>query len=213
MKTFDNSISKKMDYPTPIRISQAEPWQWNLLAKAFLNDPTLNFWLGKKTNEKVLQDFFEAVIKDTLASDGAVFCSPDQKVILIWTRHAYSKETPSEWKQRWHQVLESEGVKRYYWLYEASGLQIDEDKLDKSMLPDYIAVSPESQGVGYGSYILKWTLDHFESLGYEVPFLLASTRRSAKLYGPLLGFHFHKEILTPESSDIPAGVFMKRNVI
>ncbi|HEY8915622.1 MAG TPA: GNAT family N-acetyltransferase [Chitinophaga sp.] len=195
----------------PVRITTPEPWTWEVLAKAFLPDPTLNFWLGKKTNEKVLRDFFEEVVKDTLSSGGEVFGSPDHKAVLVWTRLGYTLEPPTEWKQRWYDVLDPEGVKRYYWLYEAGELGLDEDQLKRSMLPDYGAVLPESQGRGYMSHLLKWTVNYYEEQGYDVPFILASTRRSAKLYCPLVGFHLHKEVFVPEFGEIPVGVFLKRN--
>lgn len=73
------------------------------------------------------------------------------------------------------------------------------------------AFLPECQGKGYGCHLFKRTLDHFDEQGFESPMILASTRRSAKLYGPLLGFHIHKEVFAPGVDAIPAGVFMKRN--
>lgn len=172
----------------PIKITQAEPWQWEILAEAFLNDPTLNFWLGEKTSMASLCEFFEAVIKDTLDSGGAVFSSPDQKVVIVWTRHEYTYlESPGKWKQRWYEILDPEGVKRYKWTYATGDVEIDPSRIRNSMLPDYIGVKSGTQGRGYGSHILKWTLNYFDQLGFESPYLLASTRRSAKLYGPLMG--------------------------
>lgn len=195
----------------PIQFTEPEPWQWEVLAKAFVPDPTLNFWLGEKTNEKVLSDFFEAVVKDTFKSGGTVFGSPDRQAILIWTRFEYGLEPATEWKQRWYDVLDPEGVKRYYWLYEAGELGLDEARLRRSMLPDYMAVRPGSQGRGYGSRLLKYTVNYFEEKGFDVPIILASTRRSAKLYCPLVGFHVHKEVFAPEFGEEPVGVFLKRN--
>ncbi|MDM8173595.1 MULTISPECIES: GNAT family N-acetyltransferase [Olivibacter] len=210
--TLEN-LETKQKLPDPIQIKSPEPWQWNVLAKAFLNDPVLKFWIGEKTNEAVLRDFFEAVVKDALESGGAVFSSPDQQVVLVWTWHGYSLQEPGEWKKRWYEILDPEGVKRYYELYRAGDVEIDSAKLKGCMLPDYMGVLPQSQGRGYGSHILKWTLNHYDKLGYETPFLLASTRRSAKLYGPLVGFHIHKEVLLDNSENAPVAVFMKRNAL
>ncbi|WP_026632651.1 N-acetyltransferase [Dyadobacter alkalitolerans] len=204
--------NKTIGVQQPVRITQPEPWQWNVLAKAFLPDPTLNFWLGETISEQMLQDFFEAVVKDTLASGGWIFSSPDRQVVFVWTRHAYSQERPTEWKKKWYKILGDEGVGRYKWLYQVGDVEIDASKLERSMLPDYMGVLPESQGLGYGSHIFKWTVNYFDSLGYETPFILASTRRSAKLYGPLLGYYIHKEVLASEADEIPVGVFMKRNI-
>jgi GNAT superfamily N-acetyltransferase len=211
MNNILEQLSTKDTLSDPIKITQPEPWQWDVLAKAFLNDPVLNFWIGEKTNEKVLNEFFEAVVKDALESGGAVFSSPDRKVVIVWTRHGYSLEEPGEWKKRWYDILDPEGVKRYYWLYEAGEVSIDADRIQRSMLPDYMGVLPDSQGRGYGSHILKWTLSYFDELGYETPFLLASTKRSAKLYGPLIGFHSHKEISMELFGTTFPAIFMKRN--
>jgi GNAT superfamily N-acetyltransferase len=201
------SIKEKL--PDPIKATQPEPWQWDVLAKAFLKDPVLNFWLGEKTNEAVLQDFFEAVVRDTFSSGGAVYSSPDRKIVLIWTRHGYSLEESGEWKKRWYDILDPEGVKRYYWLYEMGNVEIDPVKRNKSMLPDYLAALPEVRGNGYAIHLTRWTIKYFEDIGYEVPFLLASTRRNATLYGRYLGFKAHKEVLLEGYDD--AAVFMKRN--
>jgi GNAT superfamily N-acetyltransferase len=211
MKNTLNALPIQGAIADPIQIKVAESWQWEILAKAFLHDPVLNFWLGEKTDELMLQNFFEAVIKDTLSSGGAVFCSPDRKVVLVWTRHEYSLEPPTQWKQRWYEILGSQGVERYYWLYEAGDVYLDTDQRRVSMLPDYIGVTDDAQGKGYASHILKWTLEHYDKLGFQIPFLLASTRRSAKLYAPLMGFHVHREVLLSDDDDAPAAVFMKRN--
>lgn len=209
-KTIEQ-LSTKDHLSGLIRISKPEPWQWEVLAKAFLHDPTLNFWLGEKTNEKVLSDFFKAVVKDTLNAGGAVFSSSDRQAVIVWTRLGYGLEPANEWKKRWYDVLDPEGVKRYYWLYEAGELGLDADQLKKGMLPDYIAVMPGLQGRGYGSHLLKWTMNYYEEQGYDIPFMLASTRRSAKLYCPLGGFHLHKEVFAREGDEVPVGVFLKRN--
>ncbi|MGS2762878.1 hypothetical protein [Sinomicrobium sp. M5D2P9] len=123
----------------------------------------------------------------------------------------YALEPPTKYKKQWYDILEPEGVKRYQWLYEAGDIPLDPEQRKKSMLPDYMGVLPEVQGQGYGSLLSKWTLNHFEERGFDIPFLLASTRRSSKLYAPILGFQVHKEVYAQESDVIPAGVFMKRN--
>jgi len=211
MSNLLEQLTNKETFPAPIRITQPEPWQWEVLAKAFLNDDVLNFWIGEECNEAVLRDFFEALIKDTLQSGGAVFTSPDHKVVLIWTRLGYGLEAPNEWKQQWHRLLNPEGVKRYSWLYDAGNMSLDPARQIKSMLPDYMGVLPEAQGRGYGSHLLKWTLDYFDELGYETPFLLASSRRSAKLYAPLLDFSVHQVVVLDEAAPDKVAVFMTRN--
>ena len=204
-------LPNEQNLPEPIRVMRAESWQWEVLAKAFLTDDILNYWLGEKTDENVLKDFFEAVIKDALTSKGFIFSIPDQSVVFIWMRHAYNLEPPGEWKKRWYGILGPEGLKRYYSLYEAGDMQIDPALLEKSMLPEYIGILPASQSLGYGSYIGKWAFNYFDERGYESPYILASSRRAAKHYCPLLGFHVHKEVLLTEGEDGPAAIFLKRN--
>lgn len=193
----------------PIQAKAPEPWQWDVLAKAFLYDPVLNFWIGEKTTEAVLQDFFEAVVRDTFSSGGAVYSSPDCKIVMVWTRHGYGLEEPGEWKKKWYNVLDPEGVKRYYWLYEMGDVELDPAKRKISMLPDYLAALPEARGSGYAVHLARWTIKHYENLGYEVPYCLASTRRNATLYARYLGFQAHKEVLLEGYNE--AAVFMKLN--
>jgi GNAT superfamily N-acetyltransferase len=195
----------------PIIITQPEPWQWEVLATAFLNDRFIKFIFGGKPTETRLQQYFEAVIHDTLNSGGGVFSSPDRQVVLVWTWLGSSHEGTDKWKQRWHEVLGPESEKRYNLLYEVGEMTFDPTRLENTMFPDLIGVLPGSQRRGYGSHILKWTLDYYDKLGYETPFLFASSKRSAKLYGPLMGFHSYKEILLGEGDDAAEGVFMKRN--
>lgn len=213
MQNTSEQLSSKVIHGEPIIITTPESWQWDILAKAFLNDPTLNFWLGEKTNEESLSKYFEAIVRDTLISGGTVFASPDQKAVFVWTWLGRDADDTNEFKENWYDVLDPEGVKRYYWLYEAGDLELDPDKIKKSMEPAYLAVHPDAQGKGYGGHIFKWILDYFDEKGYETPFILASTRRSAKLYCPLLGFHHHKEVFAegsgPESE--PVAVYLKRN--
>jgi GNAT superfamily N-acetyltransferase len=211
MQNATEQLSTKVQHADPIIITKPEPWQWDILAKAFLNDPTLNFWLGEKTSEQTLSDYFEAMIKDTLVSGGAVFASPDQKAVLIWTWLGRDPEDSNEFKKKWHDVLDPDGVKRYYWLYDEGELDLDPDTLERSFEPAYMGVHPDSQGKGYGGHLLKSSLNYFEERGYEAPYILASTRRSAKLYCPLVGFHHHKEVFAAESDSEPVAVYLKRN--
>jgi len=210
MENQSEQLPPKHTFEEPIIITEPEPWVWNVLAKAFLNDLTLNFWLGEKTNEESLKDFFEAVIRDVLKSGGTVFSSPNRQVVFIWSWIGRDATDSNEHKARWYEVLEPEGVKRYYWSYEAGDLALDPEKINKSMEPAYLGVHPDLQGKGYGSHIFKWTLNYFEKQGYDVPYILASSRRAAKLYCPLLGFFIHKEVFAAESDSEPIGVFLKR---
>jgi len=210
---MNNQLEKSTEtgrFATPIKITNPEPWQWDVLAKAFLNDDVMNFWVGKKCNEQVLKDFFEAVIRDTLESGGAVFASSDKKVVLTWKRLESDLEVANKWKDQWYKLLDAEGVERYNWLYGAGDLSIDPADYKKYMIPDYMGVLPEAQCLGYGSHILKWTLNYFDELGYQIPFLVASSRRSAKLYGPLIGFRIHKEVMLFDDQPDQVAVFMVR---
>lgn len=211
MSNLVEQLTNKETLPAPIRITQPEPWQWEVLATAFLNDDVIRFWFGEKCNEALLSDFFEAVIRDTLQSGGAVFASPDHKAVLIWTRLGYGLEAPNEWKQQWYRLLGPEGIKRYNWLYDAGNVSLDPARQMKCMLPDYMGVLPEAQGLGYGSRLLKWTFNYFEELGYEIPFLLPSSRRSAKLYAPLLDFSIHQVVTLDEAAPEKVAIFMTRN--
>lgn len=195
----------------PIKIITPETWQWEVLATAFYGDQVMKFWLGDEATKDQYLAFFEAVVKDTLDSGGEIFASPDKQVVLVWTALRYTLEEPGQWKKKWYEVLGPEGVKRYNSLYEAGNLEIGTDRLKNSMLPDYMGVIPESQGLGYGSHILKWTYDYYQKQNYEIPFLIASTRRSAKLYGPLIDLYVHKEVFLTDIEEDGVAVFMKHN--
>jgi hypothetical protein len=201
----------KEGFATPVILTQPEPWQWEILANAFLHDPTLNFWLGEQTSLTSLLDFFEAVVMDTFASGGTIFSASDRKTVLVWTRLGYSQETPSEWKHRWYNALGPEGVKRYYWLYEAGELGLDSARLKNCMLPDYLGRSNESTQVGSGIHLGGWTIDYFTKLGFEVPFILASTIQAARIYSRAYNYHIHKQVFQ-EGSPVPVGTFLKRNM-
>lgn len=207
MNKTSEQLSAKGELHDPIVITHPEPWQWEVLAKGFLPDPVLNFWLGEKTDLTLLENFFEAVVKDTLISGGGVFASPDHKVVIVWTWHGGEA---NEWKKKWKEILGPEGVKRYNSVYNDGDVLLDSDTKKNSMLPDYISVLPEAQGQGYGTHILKWTLNHYDELGFETPHILASTRRSAKLYAAMWGFHNHKVVQIVEG-DEDAAIFMKRD--
>jgi len=195
----------------PIKIITPEAWQWEVLATAFYGDQVMKFWLGNEASKDQYLAFFEAVVKDTLDSGGAVFASPDKQVVLVWTALRYTLEEPGPWKRKWYEVLGPEGLKRYNSLYEAGDLGIKPEHLKNSMLPDYMGVMPETQGLGYGSHILKWTFDYYQKQNYEIPFLIASTRRSAKLYGPLINLYIHKEVFLTDVEEDGVAVFMKHN--
>jgi hypothetical protein len=122
----------------------------------------------------------------------------------------YSQQPPGQWKKRWHKVLGQEGVKRYYWLYDAGELGLDPSRLQNSILPDYLARSSEATDVGGGIHLGKWTLDYFTELGYEVPFMLPSSLQAARIYCRAYGFHMHKQVFE-EGNPVPVGTFLKRN--
>ncbi|ROI02054.1 MULTISPECIES: GNAT family N-acetyltransferase [unclassified Chryseobacterium] len=196
-------------FEEPVLVTHPEPWQWELLAKAFLNDPTLNYWFGGNADESSLSDFFEAVIKDCLSSGGKVFSSPDQKAIIVWTSTVRGSDSTNEFKKRWQEVLGPEGVKRYYWVYETGYVDFNPHDYNKIMEPEYLAVYPGYQRSGYGGHLIKWSYDYFEKEGYDkTPYILPSTRGSAKLYGPLLGYHIVKEIFADGKL---VALSMKRN--
>lgn len=204
---MENILQKLED---PIVYTQPEPFHWEVLSKAFITDPTINFWFDGKIDEKQLSDFFEAVVHDVLISGGKVFSTQDKKAVFVWAFLGNDPQDTNEYKKKWQEILGKEGLRRYYWLYEAGEITFDETKIKKSVEPAYLAVLPGAQGLGYGSHIFKWSLDYFDKLGFYTPFILASTQRSAKLYCPLLGFEVHKEVFIDKDDKEPIGVFLKR---
>ncbi|WP_146624509.1 hypothetical protein [Larkinella arboricola] len=199
----------KQNFPDPIKLTQPEPWQWEVLATGFLHDPTMNFWLGERASLDSFRDYFEAVVKDTFASGGDVFSTPDRDVVLVCTWLGANQQEPSEWKKRWYDVLGPEGVKRYNWLYDAGEVNLSPEQLQNSMLPDYLARLPDSKGAGSGSHLAGWAIDYYLKLGYDVPFIIASTPQAARLYCRDWGFYIHKNVFL-ENSSVPIGVFIKR---
>jgi len=195
-------------HPDPIKNTTAEPWLWEVLAEGLMHDPGFRFFFGDKFSETKMVRFMEAAVRGALESGGAVFSSCDRKVVLVW--RWYGQEMPAEYIQEIFHLLGTEGTKRYLWFREATDVPIEPAYRTSTMRPQYIGVLPDSQGRGYGSHILKWTLDYFDQQGFKIPFLVASTRRSAKLYGPLLGFDADKEVYLGLDGEAPAVVVMKR---
>lgn len=191
----------------PIQITQPEPWQWRVLATALWDDPYLRFVFGNRRNEKNLLQFMEAYLRGSLESAGSVFISPDQHAVLIWSW--YGEDFPDDRKQQMFEVLGKEGTERYLWFRRETDISIDPNERSRTMRPNLIGVLPQVQCRGYGSHLLKWTLNHFDRHGYSTPFLVASTKRSAKLYGPLLDFHAYKEVALNDTETVTV---MKRNV-
>lgn len=210
MKNNLETLAPETGFETPVVFTEPESWHWKVLAKAFITDPTIKFWFDGKEDEDLLESFFEAVVKDVLMSGGTVFSSADRKAVFVWAWLGNTDQKANTFKEKWHGILGETGVKRYNWLYDAGNIHLDPDKVQKSMEPAYLAVLPEAQGRGYGSYLFKWTLDYFDRKGYDAPFILASTRRSAKLYCPLLGYDVCKEVFVNSNDTEPIGVFLKR---
>nr|WP_315031711.1 GNAT family N-acetyltransferase [uncultured Chryseobacterium sp.] len=203
-------LSTKAKFDDPILCTEPEIWQWEVLTKAFLGDPTISFWFKGKEKESELMSFFEGIVKEAFTTGGTVFGSTDQKAVIVWTWLGNDKEAANPFKKQWHNALGSDGVKRYHWLYDQGDVALEKGHAQRSMEPAYIAVLPEFQGKGYGSHIFKWSFDHVIGKGYDAPFILASSRRSAKLYCPLLGFYAHKEVFGDNDTEQPIAVFLKR---
>jgi hypothetical protein len=209
MKPALELILHKGEFPEPVVITRPEPWLWEVLAKAFLNDPVLDSGFGERPGETKLRNYFEAVIHDALHTGGAVFCSPDRQAVLVWSWLGRSSEVAGEWKQRWFDVLGPVGLKRYYGLYEAGDIPLDPEQCKKSILPDFITMLPEAHGDGYEGYMLRWTHDYFERCGYGTSFIVASTRRHAELSYPLTELHAPRDESPGEGEE--AAVFLKDN--
>ncbi|PKF75318.1 GNAT family N-acetyltransferase [Chryseobacterium sp. PMSZPI] len=209
MENTTETLPSKLKFDNPVKVTKPEPWQWKLLAKAFLHDQVTRFLFGENVDETILENFFESIVKDTLISGGEIFCSPDQKAILVWTWLGNDSQTSNEFKRQVYEILGTEGTNRYHWLYEEGDIQLDMTKAQKSMEPAFVAVHPEKQGQGYGGHIFKWTLEYFDKKGYYSPYILASSKRSAKLYCSLLGYYAHKEIFIPKE-DEPIAILLKR---
>lgn len=206
MKTITADID--LHSADPIKITKPEPWLWQVLGKALANDPGFKFFFGDKFCEQILTEFMEVSVKGLLESGGSVFTSPDRKVVLVW--RWYGAELPDHRKQQLFDLLGQDGTDRYLWFRAVTDVSIDAKTKAKTMRPQYIGVLPEAQGNGYGSHILRSTLNYFDKGGFITPFLVASTRRSAKLYGPLLGFYSYKEVFLGENNTSPM-IIMKRN--
>ena len=195
-------------YPEPIQITTPQPWQWHVLATAFWNDPGFRFYFGERRTEKNYRQFMEAIVKGTLESGGSIFANPDKSAVIVWRWHG--AELPEDRKQQMFDALGPEGSKRYLWIRQAADMTIPPGERKHTMQPNYVGVLPDMQCKGYGSYLIKWTLNHFDKLGFTTPFLVASTPRSAKLYGPLIGFHVDYKV--PLGENNPEFILvMKRN--
>jgi GNAT superfamily N-acetyltransferase len=196
-------------HEAPVLMTHPEEWQWRVLYEALKTDPGFTFFFRDRLNEENLMRFFEAVVRGTLESGcGSVFASPDRRAVLVW--RWFGAELPEERTQQMHSALGQEGVERYRWFRQATDVPVDPADRPMTMRPNYIGVLPGMQGRGYGSHLLKWTLEHFDRQGFITPFLVASTRRSAKLYGPLLGFYSYREVCVGPGGQEPAVVVMKR---
>ena len=191
----ENAISN-LEHPAPIRIVNPEPWQWEVLVEALWYDPGFRFFFGEHISKERFLQFMEAAVRGTLESGGVVFASPDQNAVLVW--RWYGAELPENRKEQMYAALGKEGTERYLWFRETTDVPVREEDKINTMRPNYIGVLPDLQGRGYGSHLLRWTLDYFDRKGYRTPFLVASTKRSAKLYGPLLGFKTHREVVLGE---------------
>lgn len=209
MSTILNKLNTDRHKPDPIKITNPEPWIWQVLGKSLAYDPGFRFFFGDTFSESKLIQFMEAAVKGALESGGSVFASPDRKVVLVW--RWYGAELSDDRKQQMSNIFGQDGTERYIWFREATDIPIDPLKRANTMRPQYIGVLPDAQGQGYGSHILKWTLNYFDEQGYTTPFLVASTPRSAKLYGPLLGFHQYREVFLGEKGT-ESVIVMKRNI-
>lgn len=193
----------------PVRIETPEPWQWKVLGTALANDPGFRFFFGTHFTVAGLTSFMEAAVKGALESGGSVFATPDEKAVLVW--RWYGAQIPECYVAKMFSTLGIEGTKRYLDFRRATDVPIDPANLERTMRPNYIGVLPEVQCRGVGSYLLKSTLGFFDRQGFDTPFLVASTRRAAKLYGPLLGFYTERELFLGNDESSPM-VIMRRQV-
>lgn len=197
------------DTEAPLLITHPEEWQWRVLYESLKTDIVLAYSFGERFNKECLMQFFEAVIRGTLESGcGSVFASPDRQAVMIW--RWFGAELPEERKQQMHAALGPEGVERYQWFRRVTDEPVASADGPLTMRPNYLGVHPDAQGRGHGSQIIKWTLRHFDQRGFSTPFLVASTRRAAKLYGPLMGFYPDREVSIRSGEQETAVVVMKR---
>lgn len=203
-------IEKKLTfsaYPPPVRMTRTESWMSDVLAEAFATDPAFRFWFGKRLNKRNLEKFFKAILEGMLESGGAIFAMPDQKAVVGW--RWYGADFSEERQQQIFNALGAEGTKRYLWLGEATTIPIDPKERDNIMRPQYIGVRQGVRCHGIGSHLLTSTFNYFKVHGFSIPYIVASTRRSAKLYDPLLDYYVSKEVFMADNDKEPVLV-MKR---
>jgi ribosomal protein S18 acetylase RimI-like enzyme len=168
----------------------------HVLALSFKEDPVLS-WIIRQDNKRLeaLTDLFTFCLNDAYQG-GAETTTSDLMACAIWFLPRRENRSVSlSWIPMLPRYLYWAGLGRMgRFLSFVDACEVKRPREPHYYL-DSIGVDPDHQGKGYGSMLLKYTLDHIDSVGLPA-YLESSNARNNPLYESH-GFRTLSEIHLP----------------
>jgi GNAT superfamily N-acetyltransferase len=166
-----------------------------MLADAFYDDPVMRWWIDDSERAAVLRRFFDVLLRELFLPNGEVYTTDEIAGAALWGvpgRWPIDDERQAELAPLWLEVLGSHAERGA----TLSSMLDEKHPTASHFYLGVLGVTPQRQGLGIGSALMKPVLTRCDSEGIPA-YLEATNPRNRDLY-LRHGFVIREEVRLPD---------------